>query len=82
MRRREQGEHQILWSEVLHMASHPVSSFPLMASDQADVIRIYLELMQERARTGSASEVPEDQPLGPHDATDHSWFPGQTFDYE
>jgi hypothetical protein len=64
------------------MASHPVSSFPLLASDQADVIRIYLELMQERARAGSASDVKEDQPLGSPDASDPSWFPGQTFDYE
>lgn len=64
------------------MASHPVSSFPLLASDQADVIRLYIELMQERAHMESASEVPEDQTLGSHDATDHSWFPGQTFDYE
>lgn len=64
------------------MASHPVSSFPLLAADQADVIRIYLELMQERARGGSAAEISEDQPLGSHDASDHTWFPGQTFDYE
>ncbi len=64
------------------MASHPVSSFPLLASDQADVIRIYLELMHERDRSGNPSEVTEDQPLGPPKGSDYSWFPGQTFDYE
>jgi hypothetical protein len=64
------------------MASQPISSFPLLASDQADVIRIYLELMDERARVGSPSEVTKDQSLGPDNAADHSWFPGQTFDYE
>lgn len=64
------------------MASHPISSFPLLASDQADVIRIFIELMQERARAESPSEITEDQPLGPRNAPGHSWFPGQTFDYE
>lgn len=51
---------------------HPTSNFPLLASDQADVIRIFLELM-------SARRVPEaaaDQPAGPAIDSNDSCFPG------
>jgi hypothetical protein len=63
-KRCEEGE--TLWSEVRHMSIHPNSSFPLLASDQADVIRIFLELMREGDH---AERVPEattnKKPLGP-----------------
>lgn len=38
------------------MAIHPSSSFPLLVSDQAEVIRIYLELLRDRQRAGRPAE--------------------------
>ena len=39
------------------MAIHPDSSFPLLASDQADVIRIFIELMREGDRPEQAPQA-------------------------
>jgi hypothetical protein len=39
------------------MANHPNSSFPLLESDQAEVIRIFLELMCESHRNEGVSEA-------------------------
>jgi hypothetical protein len=39
------------------MANHPNSSFPLLESDQAEVIRIFLELMCEGHRNEGVSEA-------------------------
>ena len=58
------------------MAIHPESSFPLLARDQAEVIRIYLELMRERDRSGRAPEVTMNQPLRRLNDRDRSWSPG------
>lgn len=44
------------------MAMHPDSSFPLLASDQAEVIRIFLELMRERERVEHSSQVVSHKP--------------------
>jgi hypothetical protein len=55
------------------MSIHPNSSFPLLASDQEDVIRIFLELMQEHEQRVQ---------LGPRQSAEESFFPGDTFDYE
>ena len=46
------------------MAIHPISSFPLLASDQADVIRIFLELMREQEPAGGASDNASSETLG------------------
>jgi len=48
------------------MSIHPDSSFPLLASDQADVIHMFLELMEEASHSGTVSEVTTtNDPLGP-----------------
>ena len=57
------------------MAIHPDSHFPILVSDQADVIRIFLELMSEGDRTARASEVTTDQPVGPRNDSNYSRFP-------
>jgi nitrogen-specific signal transduction histidine kinase len=44
------------------MAMHPDPSIPLLASDQAEVIQIFLELMLERAAIEQASEVATTRP--------------------
>ena len=55
------------------MAIHPDSSFPLLVSDQAEVISIYLELMHERVL--GKSEFAATDPMGPR--TDAHKNPGQ-----
>jgi len=47
------------------MSIHPDTSFPLLASDQADVIRIFLDLMSQGDRTGVASDVTSNSQPGP-----------------
>ncbi len=59
------------------MDTHPIPSFPLLASDQADVIRIFLELMRNGDRIGHASEVTVNKPLELRNDSGHSWFPGE-----
>jgi hypothetical protein len=55
------------------MMIDPTSSFPLLASDQADVMRIFLELMAERrSPTARISEVAIDKPLGPRNDSDRT----------
>lgn len=39
------------------MAIHPDSSFPLLIRDQAEVIRIFLELKRDSDRTGRTTGV-------------------------
>jgi hypothetical protein len=49
------------------MSIQPISNFPLLASDQADVIRIFLELMREGDHAGRVPEATTNkEPLGPH----------------
>lgn len=57
------------------MPIQPNPSFPLLQSDQADVMRIFLELKQERDREGQVS-------FGPANSSSDSFFPGDAFDYE
>ncbi|HTW81067.1 MAG TPA: hypothetical protein VME23_16080 [Terracidiphilus sp.] len=65
------------------MAIQPNPRFPLLESDQADVIRIFLQLVQERIR---AESVPEEKTViktpGACDDSNDSFFPGDAFDYE
>jgi hypothetical protein len=62
------------------MSIQPNSNFPLLASDQADVIQIFLELMIERDRAGHASEATTNQPVGPRNDSDGSLFPSDPSD--
>ena len=48
--RRGHDESTAFGPEVRHMAILPICSFPVRASDQADVIRIFLDLMCEKGR--------------------------------
>ncbi len=65
------------------MAIQPSSNFPLLESDQADVIRIFLELIEERSRSASGLEVKTvtkavESSNKPHDSKP----PSELFDYE
>jgi len=64
------------------MAIHPDSNFPLLASDQSDVIRIFLELMKESDHAGRAPEFTTNQPVGPRNDSSGSWLPGEPLDKE
>jgi hypothetical protein len=60
---------------------HPDSSFPLLATDQAEVIRIFLELMHERESAEHPSEVTTQRPPSPR--TDRGgWFADEQLDGE
>ncbi len=75
-KRYEQDE--TLRSMVRHMSIHPNSSVPLLPSDQADVIRIFLELMREGNCPASMSEGPiTKKPLGPTNNSKDRWFPSK-----
>ena len=63
------------------MSIHPESSFPLLAGDQADVIRIFLELMAEGDRVERASELTATpKRVGPRNDSDDRWLPGEPSD--
>ena len=62
------------------MSIHPDSNFPLLADDQADVIRIFLELMSDGDRAVRAPEATTDQPVGPRNDSSDSWCPGAPSD--
>jgi hypothetical protein len=58
------------------------SDFPLRASDQADVIRIFLDLMIENERAERAPEVTANQPVAPRNGYDNPWYAGNLPDSE
>jgi len=64
------------------MENHPISNFPLLPSDQADVIQIFLELMQEGDRAERASQAASSEPLKPCNDFDPLWFLGQPPNFE
>lgn len=57
------------------MAINP--NVPLMASDQADVIRIFLDMMIANERSSHESEVSAAQPFGPCDDVANSMLWGE-----
>lgn len=61
------------------MAMHPSSSFPLLPSDQAEVIRIYLDLMLERYGPGRET-VAANTPVGPLNGSNRFRQPGDPYD--
>lgn len=63
------------------MANHSFN-FPLLASDQADVIRIYLDLMIERDRVGHGTEVAANHTIGQHINTGGTLFPSELPDLD
>jgi hypothetical protein len=65
------------------MIIRPNPSFPLLGSDQAEVIQIYVELMQERR--GAAREPEEKKVARPHGSGNKSLDSQpshELFDYE
>jgi hypothetical protein len=54
--------------------------FPLLASDQADVINLFLQLMSEGDRVVGASEITANQPVDWRTDSDGFLFPGDPFD--
>jgi hypothetical protein len=65
------------------MAIHPDSRFPLLIRDQAEVIRIFLELMRESDRTGRAPKVTTTQrPIGRRNGPNDHWIPDELADLE
>jgi hypothetical protein len=69
--------------EVRQMAIQPNPNFPLLESDQADVIRIFLELIEERSRPAHGLEVKTvTKALESRNNSDDSRPPSELFDYE
>lgn len=64
------------------MSIHPNSSFPLLASDQADVIRIFLDLMSKNERAEHSAGSTSSQPVGPRNESNDPSFPGNLLDLE
>jgi len=65
------------------MTIQPSPNFPLLESDQTEVIRIFLELIEERSRTARMPEATATKKeLGPCNNSDESRPPGELFDYE
>lgn len=65
------------------MIIQPNPSFPLLASDQAEVIQIFLELMQERSGPAHGPEVKKvTGPLASRNKSLDSKPPHELFDYE
>jgi hypothetical protein len=62
------------------MSIDPKSNFPLLASDQAEVIRIFLELMSEGDRAERVSNVKTNQSVGPHNDSNGLLPPGEPSD--
>jgi len=64
------------------MAIHPNPSFPLLPSDQADVIRIFLQLMRERYPSSKVPEVAANHPSVSRNGSNRPWFPGDLPDLD
>jgi hypothetical protein len=65
------------------MTIHPNSSFPLLASDQADVIRIFLDLMREGDGAGHVPQATtSNKQLGPGADCNDSRIPRELLDLE
>jgi len=62
------------------MSIHPNPSFPLLASDQNDVIKIFLQLMSDGDRVGGATEVTTNQRVVWRTDSDGFLFPADPFD--
>ena len=63
------------------MLSDPISNFPLLAADQADVIRIFIELMRDRDfAEGASKAATSSQPLERLYDSNHSGFPNELLD--
>jgi len=76
-------QDETFWSEVRHMATHPKPSIALLASDQADVIQIYLELKRAGNCADRAFEATTtNKPLGPHNDSHEGGFPRELLDFE
>ena len=65
------------------MSIRPNPSFPLLASDQEEVIGIFLGLMKDRDRPEREPEPTNIlEPHGKSNKSEDSFFPGDAFDYE
>lgn len=64
------------------MAIHPDPRFPLLPRDQADVIRIYIELKRAQDRSGRESEMLVNNPLGTRYDSSAGHSPDGTHDLE
>ena len=64
------------------MKIYPDSSFPLSASDQADVIRLFQELMSVNGPAGHSSDAATNQSVAPRKDSNGSRFPAPMPDFE
>lgn len=64
------------------MAIHPDASFPISPKDQADVIRIFIELMRERHGDRREPEMLIEKPLAPRRSPGRAPLPGHLPDDE
>ena len=62
------------------MSIHPNSSFPLLASDQADVIQIFFQLMSEKVQFENATEPTTHQGFGFSNDSHALLFPDEPSD--
>ncbi|MFP5236224.1 MAG: hypothetical protein ACLGSD_09990 [Acidobacteriota bacterium] len=62
------------------MAIHPDTTFPVSPKDQADVIRIYIELMRERHGDRREADMLLDRPLGPRYGSRPTRFSNDSLD--
>jgi hypothetical protein len=62
------------------MSIHPNPSFPLSAGDQADVIKLFLQLMSEADRSASAVELSTDTLVDWRNLSNDALFPYDPFD--
>lgn len=57
------------------MSIDPIANFPLRASDQADIIEFFLDLMRN-----AGSELAANHPAEPRQDTRAPWSPGEPSD--
>jgi hypothetical protein len=64
------------------MFIRPDASFPLLASDQADVIRIFLELMSKGEGAGRAPDATKNDTVDSRNDCDDSPIPRELLDFD
>lgn len=59
------------------MSIDPIANFPLRASDQADIIEIFLDLMRQSGPASAASELAGNRPIQPRPDSGAPWSPSE-----
>jgi hypothetical protein len=64
------------------MAIYSNPSFPILASDQADVIRLFIDLMRDANRTSGAPQLVATNPVTPQKKIDGARLPNELLDLD